>query len=157
MESNADDLTLRDYLAPVFARKWMILAFAVVVAGAVYAYSSQQNKVYKTSTRLYTAQEADPILGTGGSFNDDRTLENQATLLTSQDVAIAVKKAISFGGTAESLANRVTASRRPQVLTSSPSRLGGEPRKNPRTSQTASPRRSFRFGAPHSATARHRS
>ena len=34
MESNADDLTLRDYLAPVFARKWMILAFAVVVGGA---------------------------------------------------------------------------------------------------------------------------
>src|SRR3954469_23273630 len=105
----AEHLTLRDYLAPVVARRWLILALTLLVAGGAYAYYQGKDPVYRTSTKLYVAQEGDPILGIGSGFSDERTVENQATLLTSLDGATIVAKKIGFDGPPAALLGKVKA------------------------------------------------
>jgi succinoglycan biosynthesis transport protein ExoP len=102
-------LTLRDYLAPVLARWWLVLGCTLLILAAVLAYSATRPKVYEASTKLFVAQEANTLLGTGAGFSDERTVRNQATLLTSIDVARAVARRIAFAGDPASLAGRVTA------------------------------------------------
>ncbi len=41
-----EGLTLRDYLAVVWRRKWIILLVVVVATGAAYFFSVRQAKVY---------------------------------------------------------------------------------------------------------------
>jgi capsular exopolysaccharide synthesis family protein len=103
------DLTLRDYLAPILARRWLVLGCVILLTGAVFAWYSTRPKVYEAATKLFVAQEANTLLGSGAGFSDNRTVENQATLLTSLDVASEVAKRIDYPGSAASLASRVTA------------------------------------------------
>ena len=104
-----EHLTLRDYLAPVAARRWMVLGLTALAFVASFAYYSRQDETFMVSTKLYVAQEGDPLVGVGAGYSDDRTVENQATLLTSQDVARSVARRIKYTGSASSLAARVTA------------------------------------------------
>jgi receptor protein-tyrosine kinase len=103
-------LTLRDYFAPVFNRRWLVLAIVVVSAVATYVYASSKPTVYKASTKLYTAQEGNSLLGVTAGYSDDRTVENQATLLTSVDVARGVARKIRYKGAPADLAGSVSAS-----------------------------------------------
>src|SRR3954453_14491363 len=70
-----EHLTLRDYAAPVVARISLVVAIVVLITGGAYYYYSQKDQVYKASTKLYVAQEADPLVGLGAGFSDDRTVE----------------------------------------------------------------------------------
>jgi Mrp family chromosome partitioning ATPase/capsular polysaccharide biosynthesis protein len=109
MESPERELTLADYVAPIRARRWLILVAVLLATGGTYAYYSHQHKVFQASTKLYLAQESNPIVGAGAGFSDDRTVQNQATLLTSADVAAAVAKDIGFDGSPGALSGMVTA------------------------------------------------
>ena len=104
-----NQLTLRDYLRPIWARKWLVLGIVVAVTAAVYVYYNSKDPLYEATTRLDTAEEGNPLLGVGSGFSDDRTVQNQATLLTSSDVARAVARRIKYDGSPGSLADRVTA------------------------------------------------
>src|SRR4051812_26944108 len=66
-----EHLTLRDYLAPVLARRWLVLAVSLLAFGAAYAYYAHKGQVYRVSTKLYVAQEGDPLVGVGAGFSDD--------------------------------------------------------------------------------------
>lgn len=105
VRSGPEQLTLNDYLAPVRARRWLILALVVVATAGAYAYSSQQPKVYEASTKLYLNQNPE------SGYSDDRTVENQATLLRSQDVARRVAEEAGYRGSPASLAGRMRATR----------------------------------------------
>lgn len=110
MESGArDQPTLAEYLAPLRARRWLILAIVAVATVAAYAYSARQEKVYEASTKLFVAQEANPLVGAGAGYSDDRSVENQATLLTSTDVSTVVDRQLKYDGSPSELASRVTA------------------------------------------------
>lgn len=102
-------MSLRDYVAPIIARVWLILAVVILTTTATYAYYAQQPKVYEASTKLYVAAEANPVLGVGAGFSDDRTVENQATLLRSTGVAALVARRIGYKGDPRALAGRVQA------------------------------------------------
>src|SRR4051794_15692727 len=103
------DLGLRDYLEPIRVRWWLLLGIVVLITGATYGYYARQDKVYRTSTKLFVGQESIPLLGVGAGFSDDRTVENQATLLTSLDVARVVARRINFSGPPQALSSRVRA------------------------------------------------
>jgi Mrp family chromosome partitioning ATPase/capsular polysaccharide biosynthesis protein len=109
MEPPARDVGLGEYLAPLVARRWLILAALVLATAATYAYYERQPKVYEAATKLYVAQEANPVVGATAGFSDDRTVENQATLLTSVDVASTVAKRIGYRGAPAALAGSVSA------------------------------------------------
>jgi Mrp family chromosome partitioning ATPase len=59
-------------LAPLWRRKWLILAVAIIVAGASYAYYKRQPKKYRSTTDVYLAAGAEQQLsekGIGKSFS----------------------------------------------------------------------------------------
>ena len=63
MQPENAPLTLRDYLAPVLARKWWIIGFVVVMAAAAYFYAAHRRPVYKSATQLYVAQQGNAEIG----------------------------------------------------------------------------------------------
>jgi Mrp family chromosome partitioning ATPase/capsular polysaccharide biosynthesis protein len=109
METGPQHLTLRDYLAPVLARRWMILAVVAVAAGAAYVYYAHRSTVYSASTKLYVAQQGNPLVGVGAGFTNDRTVADQAALVTTTEVASLVARRIHYTGSAAALAGSVTA------------------------------------------------
>ncbi len=50
MNQTTDATTI---FAPLWRRKWLILAVAIIVAGAAYAYYKRQRPVYQSSTQIY--------------------------------------------------------------------------------------------------------
>jgi capsular exopolysaccharide synthesis family protein len=103
------DVSLRDYLEPLRARWWLVLGLVVLMTGGTFAWYSHKPDIFKASTKIYVAQEANPLLGVNAGFSDARTVQNQATLLTSSDVASVVARRISYQGDPNSLLGRVSA------------------------------------------------
>jgi receptor protein-tyrosine kinase len=93
-------LDARDYLRPLWANKWLILALVVVVTGATYLFYNHQPKQYTTSTQVFvqSASTAQRSLGGGVIGLNDRDLTNQAELLRTLPVAREVAKDIGFRG-----------------------------------------------------------
>ena len=77
-----EGLTLRDYLAVVWRRKWIILLVVIVATGAAYFFSARQPDVYQAQTDLIyetSIDVANPLTGTSG-YNSvyDRAAELQS-------------------------------------------------------------------------------
>jgi Mrp family chromosome partitioning ATPase/capsular polysaccharide biosynthesis protein len=85
---------LRQYIRPVWRRKWLILAIVVVLAGGTYAYYERKPKQYRATTQVFIrASELETALfGSDAAIGDDRTTSNQATLLQSRGVAREVAR-----------------------------------------------------------------
>lgn len=100
----------RDYIRPVWDRKWLILAIVAVATALTYVYTSSRPKDYEATTKvLITANGAETLaFGSGANPVDDRTVANQALLLGSRQVATAVAKRIHYRGPATDLLGRVT-------------------------------------------------
>ncbi len=82
-------------LAPLWKRKWLILAVAVLVAGATYGYYKRQPALYTASTQLdlSSGSEARQLVnGTQGRTQlSSHTLADAAAVITSSGVAEAVR------------------------------------------------------------------
>jgi succinoglycan biosynthesis transport protein ExoP len=90
---------LRDYLAPVWRFKWIILALAIAVTAATYAYYDQKPKAYKSSTDLYLgASGVDEVVTGSEQTGSERELANQARVLRSRPVAARVAQKLGFSG-----------------------------------------------------------
>lgn len=109
MNRNTPDiapLSPQEYLRPLLAWKWMIIALVVVATGATYVYYSRQPKVYTAVTDLYIgASLVDQLLGSGSSASQqtDRTIQDQARLVTSRSVARIAAQTLRFRGNPEAL------------------------------------------------------
>src|SRR3954454_23492105 len=90
----------RNYLRPVWARKWWILAIVIAATAAAYAYSAHKAKQYRATAEIYVKSSAlDQILvGEVSYVDDERNTANQAKLLRSRTVAEGVAKRIGFQG-----------------------------------------------------------
>src|SRR3954453_13749413 len=90
----------RNYLRPVWARKWWILAIVVAATAAAYAYSAHQAKQYRATAQIFVKSSAlDQILvGEISSVDDERNTANQAELLRSRSGAEGVAKRSGFQG-----------------------------------------------------------
>jgi tyrosine-protein kinase len=108
VQTNAP-ITLRDYLAPVRRRWKMILAIVVVVTAVVAAYAATRPQVYTASTKVFIGPQSGAAVGIGSSEPTQEAVANQATLLTSTEVAAVVARRIHYPGSADALAGSVSA------------------------------------------------
>jgi succinoglycan biosynthesis transport protein ExoP len=78
--------------APLWQRKWLILAVAMLVAGATYAYYKRRPTVYSAATQLYLGGGAEEQ----GLLNEKKTVSldaaNQAALINSSLVREAARR-----------------------------------------------------------------
>ena len=92
-------LDLRDYLRPLWRRKWLILAIVVVATAGTYVLASRQRsaaertKQYVSSSEVYI-EVADPVqlIGSTGAATppDGQQMSDIATLFTAQAITGAV-------------------------------------------------------------------
>jgi succinoglycan biosynthesis transport protein ExoP len=91
---------LRQLLRPIWARKWWILAVVVLTTAATYKYFSDKPKEFRSTTAIFVQQSEleSALFGGSGSFGDDRTVSNQASLLRTAAVVRAVAREPQFRG-----------------------------------------------------------
>ncbi len=110
-------------LAPLWKRKWLILAVAVLVAGATYGYYKRQPALYSASTQLdlSSGSEARQLLsGTQGKTQlSSHTLADAAALITSNGVGRSRPRAPAEQNTSARRALARCTRRRPRKATSS--------------------------------------
>jgi polysaccharide biosynthesis transport protein len=97
-----------DYVRPLWSRKWLILIAVAVATGGVYAYYARQANVYTSKTLAYVRDPGDPVSGLPSLQSTDRSVQNQASLLYSLDVAERVARKIEFDGSPGGLLDRVS-------------------------------------------------
>jgi Mrp family chromosome partitioning ATPase/capsular polysaccharide biosynthesis protein len=90
---------LRENLAPILRRKWMILAIVLAVTGAAYAYYVNEPKTYESKARVFVGETATDQAISGQEFADPvRNTNNLAELLTSRRVSTAVNRDLARRG-----------------------------------------------------------
>lgn len=111
MDSTTPTLTARDYLRPIWRRKWLIAFIAIAVTAATYTYYNRQPRSYVSSTQIFVGSSGAAALITGDNqqtVGGVRDIANQARLLTSIPVARRVAQDIGFKGSPEALQNAVS-------------------------------------------------
>jgi Mrp family chromosome partitioning ATPase/capsular polysaccharide biosynthesis protein len=94
MNDTTDSIAI---FAPLWRRKWLILAVGIVVAGATYAYYKRKPTVFSATTQVYlsnSAEEASQLEGTasgGGSKKNSVSASNQTAIINSPLVHEVVK------------------------------------------------------------------
>lgn len=105
-----ESIDFRDFVRPVWSRRWLILAIAVVGAAATYGFFVRQAPRYTASTKIFFQDASvNQLLNPSAADDPDRNLLNQATLLTSRDVAASVARRIGYKGNARTLLRSVKA------------------------------------------------
>ena len=95
---------LRDYLAPIWRFRWVILALTAAVSLATYLYYDHKPKTYQSSTDIYLGTSGVEQLVTGSEqTGSERELANQARILRSRAVAAKVARRVGFDGDPEEL------------------------------------------------------
>jgi Mrp family chromosome partitioning ATPase/capsular polysaccharide biosynthesis protein len=113
-QSAAEGIDLRQYLRPIWARKWWILLVVAAATAATYFYYDHQPRMYRASTSIFIqTSELDQALNQGVTFTDDRTTADQASLLMTTVVARRVARKVGYTGTnPRDLFSRLTATPR---------------------------------------------
>ncbi|MBI2886141.1 MAG: hypothetical protein HYY02_02920 [Chloroflexi bacterium] len=92
----------------ILARRWwLILALTVLAAGSAYAFSSLQERVYRSSARLYV-MPARPDHGT--TYYSQSVVRQYGQLLTTDYFLGKVREGLGPSASLEELRGRVTAS-----------------------------------------------
>jgi Mrp family chromosome partitioning ATPase/capsular polysaccharide biosynthesis protein len=87
---------LSDYTRPLRDRLLLIIGLSVAVVVATYVYYDRKPDVFVSSTSIFLSSSSpNPLSGTATGI-DDRTTLSQATLLTTQAVAVRVAKQLRF-------------------------------------------------------------
>lgn len=98
-EPEPEGLTLRDYIAVMWRRKWIILVVVVVAAASAYYFSYRQPKQYEAKASLIYEQGLDlanPLTGQG-AINPaavDREIAGISDVMTSPDMRARAAKAL---------------------------------------------------------------
>jgi succinoglycan biosynthesis transport protein ExoP len=88
--------------APLWKRKWLILAVGILAAVATYFFYNHQQAEYKSSTGIYlgSGSEVQELLGESNtnSAGNDRNIANQVVLINSSVVSNAVRRRLAGEG-----------------------------------------------------------
>jgi len=112
MDTDQTKLHFADYARPLWSRRWLILIAVVVATTGVYAYYASQPKVYTSSTPVFVKDPGDPVSGVPSLQSTDRSVQNQAALLYSRDIAASVARKIRYRGTADEMLSRISVTSR---------------------------------------------
>ena len=101
---------IRDYLRPIWRRRWLIVVVVFAATVLTYKHSSGTPKTYGAATTLYV--QASPLaaaLGTGTSSNPDRYVKDQSALITTPAIAQVAAQLLHFPGNPNALLAGTTA------------------------------------------------
>jgi Mrp family chromosome partitioning ATPase/capsular polysaccharide biosynthesis protein len=102
---------IRDFVAPVWRRRWLLLAIITISTVAAYTSSSRRPAVYRSTTQVFVSNtQIESIIGGGGAVGDDRQTQDQARLLLSRPVGDAVRRRMNLAESNGALLTSVTAS-----------------------------------------------
>ena len=101
---------LRDFVGPVWRRRWLVLAIIMLSTVATYTASERKEDRYRATTQVFVASaNIATIVGGGESLGTERTTLDQAKLLRSRPVTEAVKARLHLPDSPSALAGSVTA------------------------------------------------
>jgi Mrp family chromosome partitioning ATPase/capsular polysaccharide biosynthesis protein len=89
---------LRSYLAPVWRRRWLVLALVVAVTAGTYLFYDSKTRVYATATDVLVGSDNDALIMGSQVFTTTRNLQNQVRLAQTTAVAAQVGKNLGFRG-----------------------------------------------------------
>ncbi len=99
--------------APLWKRKWLILAVAILVAAGTYEYYKRQRPTYKATTQLFlggSAEQAALSSGGGGKATlSGRALADQVGLINSSVIGLGVHKRLRAEGNLGAATGKATA------------------------------------------------
>ena len=106
---DVDGVDLREFVRPVWTRKWLIVVIVIAATALAYVHSERKPDQFTSSTRLFIqpSELADP-LGTQPTQQDDRGTQNQATLLQSRSVAEEVARRLRLNEDPGALLGSIT-------------------------------------------------
>ena len=112
-QSAAQSVDLRQYLRPVWSRKWWILLAVAATTALTYYYYDQQPRQYRASTSIFIqTSELERALNQAAGYTDDRSTANQASLLMTSVVAKRVASRVGYTGNPRALFRQLTATPR---------------------------------------------
>lgn len=109
-DSSPDDVVdLRAYWRPIWARRWWILAFVILVTTAVYRYEAAKPKIFQSATSVFLQpSDAESLFASQAAATQQlRTSANQAQLLRSRTIAGAVKRELKTAASPDALRARI--------------------------------------------------
>ena len=110
-EARGGSLSVLDYLRPVWRFKFIVGLVVALSAAGTYLYVNRQVKVYQSASKLYLGQSPlQQLLNPGNSTLTDRTIADQAPLVTTPAVARSVRRTLKLPYSAESLMSQVSVS-----------------------------------------------
>ncbi len=114
MNDTATDGT--SIFAPLWKRKWLILAVAIIAAAGTYLYYKRQTPVYGASTQLYFGSAAEQQGAGGGAAStlgktglSARALTDQAAVINSPIIGQPVRKRLREEGNIAAARGKATA------------------------------------------------
>ena len=107
-----DESDIGILLAPLWARKWLILVVACLAAAGAYTYYNGQPRVYRAGTTLFFGQESvgDLLSGSPGAVgvSSDRQLTNQAALISSRRMGQRVARKLKSNAPPEAFTSLIS-------------------------------------------------
>jgi Mrp family chromosome partitioning ATPase/capsular polysaccharide biosynthesis protein len=89
---------LRSYLAPVWRRRWLVLALVVAVTTGTYLFYNSKPHIYATATDVLVGSDNDELVLGSPVYTTSRALANQVRLAQTTAVAEQVGKNLGFRG-----------------------------------------------------------
>jgi polysaccharide biosynthesis transport protein len=113
-EPESEGLTLRDYLAVLWRRKWIIVLAVVIATGAAYYYASRQAKQYDAHSTIVYKQQLDlanPLDSASSSYvyGLDREMASINDLLAGPDLRKRARVLLEKANVDTSAGYKVTA------------------------------------------------
>jgi Mrp family chromosome partitioning ATPase/capsular polysaccharide biosynthesis protein len=81
-EPEPEGMTLRDYLAVVWRRKWIIVLVVLVATASAYYFASRQEKQYSTSGTMFYKQQIDLSNPLTGSYTDTLGIDREMATIS---------------------------------------------------------------------------
>jgi receptor protein-tyrosine kinase len=100
---------LQDLISPVWRRKLLVVAIVVLSTTATYFASSRQEKRYRSETRVFVSASVIQAILNGPSGGTDRDTQDQAQLMLSRPVLVAVIRRLHLRETPTALLGTIGA------------------------------------------------
>lgn len=104
------DTDLRAFISPLYQRRWLILAIVVIATAATYLISAGRVEKFTAGTKVNVqGSELQELLGAPTNVNAARNAQNQAQIVGSKEVALAVIRQLHLDESPTSLLKTVSA------------------------------------------------
>lgn len=101
---------LRAFISPLYQRRWLILAIVVIATAATYLISAGRVEKFTASTKVNVqGSQLQELLGAPTNVNAARNAQNQAQIVGSKEVALAVIRQLHLDESPTSLLKTVSA------------------------------------------------